>query len=118
MPGDLCRGENHRKGDNVSEAFLLPVLAAMMGALALWLKRVQQVTNLGQFVLLFLVMVLFENWGVVWGAQFVFPIVLGVGLLAFHLTIGKVKRLGTLGWYGTGAPVIFANHSESVIQVS
>lgn len=125
---------------NFSAASLLPVgaillgsfgLAFLMGALALWLKRIQQVTGLGQFVLLFLVMVPFENWGgLAWGAQFVFPIVPGVGLLrdllargaelnwnvlmlayvnglvyaalgllVFHLTIGKVKRLGTLGWY-------------------
>lgn len=57
-------------------------LAFLMGALALWLKRVEQIVNLGQFVLLFLVMVPFEEWGgLAWDIQFAFPIVPGVGLL-------------------------------------
>lgn len=123
-----------------TEVSLLPLVAILLGsfglsfligALALWLKRVQQITNLGQFMLLFLVMVPFEDWGeLAWSVQFLFPIVPGVGLLrdllvrgeelnlgvlwltyanglvyvvlgltVFKLTIRKVKRLGTLGWY-------------------
>lgn len=105
-------------------------VAFLMGALALWLKRVQQLINLGQFVLLFLVMAPFETWGVLAWVQAVLPMVAGAGVLretlarggelsasmlalayangvvyaiaglvVFRMTITKVKRLGTLGWY-------------------
>lgn len=65
-------------------------VAFLMGALALWLKRVQQITNLGQFVLLAMVMTPFETWsGIAWGVQFALPIVPGVGLLRDLLVRGE-----------------------------
>ncbi len=65
-------------------------LAFLMGALALWLKRIQQLLHLGQFVLLGLVMVPFETWeGTAANVQFALPIVSGVGMLRDLLVHGK-----------------------------
>lgn len=106
-------------------------LAFLMGALALRLKRVQQVTHLGQFVLLGMVMTPFETWaGIGWKLHFALPVAPGVGILrdmlvhgktldttalslayaggllyallgltVFKMTIQRIQRLGTLGWY-------------------
>jgi len=82
-------------------------LSFLMGALALWLKRVQQITNLGQFVLLFLIIVPFENWGgFAWGMQFAFPIVPGVGLLRDLLVRGTELNWNVL-WLAYANGLIF-----------
>lgn len=92
---------------NFSAMSLLPVgaillssfgVAFLMGALALWLKRIQQITNLGQFVLLFLVMVPFETW-TGWAKAFSFfiPFVPGVGILRDMLV-----RSQDLDWFTLG----------------
>jgi ABC-2 type transport system permease protein len=73
-------------------------VAFLMGALALWFKRVQQLTNLGQFVLLFLVIVPFESWtGWARAVSFALPFVPGVGMMREVLARGQDLDWTVLG---------------------
>jgi len=57
-------------------------IAFLVGSLTLWLKQVRQLINLGQFVLLFLVMTPFETLSESLRlARYVLPVVPGIGVL-------------------------------------
>lgn len=72
-------------------------LAFIMGALALYLKRVQQLLNLGQFVLLFLIMTPFETFqGDAGLARFALPIAPGTGLLRDVMARGAELDINSL----------------------
>lgn len=74
-------------------------LAFLVGAMALAFKRVQQLVNLGQFVLLFLIMAPFETWqGPVAQLRFLLPLAAGAGLLRDQLA-----RAADLDWAAIGA---------------
>jgi ABC-2 type transport system permease protein len=69
-------------------------LAFLAGAMALAFKRIQHTTSLGMFVMLFLIMVPFENWqGPAAQIRFVLPITAAAGLLRDQLT-----RSASLDW--------------------